>query len=84
MTRSAIDSNNKSRGSKNWRPVGVISMALIVIAYLAATTVSLVGELDSPKRIVILTVLWLLGLTALALLVRAWRHFSRASSVPDR
>jgi hypothetical protein len=46
----------------------------MIIAYLAITTYSLADQLDSMPHIVVFATLWILGLVALVLLVRSWRH----------
>lgn len=74
MSSADAHSTDRSRGSITTRRIGIMVLALMVAAYLAAITGFLVDQLDSARRITLFTILWLLGLSALALLARAWRH----------
>jgi hypothetical protein len=46
----------------------------MIIAYLAIITYSLSDQLDSARHVFLFAVLWCLGVVALLLLVRSWRH----------
>jgi hypothetical protein len=64
-------------GSPRARRAGIISLATIVAIYLAAISISWTDQLESRRHIALFVLLWLLGLTALALLARAWRQARR-------
>lgn len=68
-----------NRSSGTLRRIRIAALGLLVVIYLSLITVSYVGQLQSSKRIFILGFLWLLGLVAIALLVRAWRHLTSSA-----
>jgi hypothetical protein len=49
-------------------------LAAFIVVYLILITASWADELASPRRFSVLLALWCLGLLALFLLVRAYRH----------
>lgn len=65
---------DRHQNASTARRVGIVVLGLLVTTYLAAITVSFGSQLDSWRRISIFTALWLIGLGAFMLLVRAWRH----------
>lgn len=69
-----LSNTSKPDGSRAMCRAGILVLGLLVTTYLAAVTFSLVDQLNSPRRVAIFFFLWLLGLVALVLLVRAWRH----------
>jgi len=56
------------------RRMGSGALAAIIIAYLAIITYSLYDRLNSTQHIVRFAILWCLGIVALVLLMRSWRH----------
>jgi multisubunit Na+/H+ antiporter MnhG subunit len=46
----------------------------MIIAYLAIIAYFLSDELDSTRHVVAFATLWILGVVALVLLARSWRH----------
>jgi len=54
--------------------MGSGALAAIIIAYLAIITYSLHDRLNSTQHIVRFAILWCLGIVALVLLMRSWRH----------
>lgn len=49
-------------------------LAAIIAIYLAIITYTMSGPLQTTRRVVLLVFFWLIGLIALALLVRGWRR----------
>lgn len=74
MNSDAATTTRRFRGSPRIRRVGAIILGALVAAYLVLITDSWVDQLVSPRRIGLLIALWVLGLTALVLLTRAYRH----------
>jgi hypothetical protein len=54
--------------------LGASALAAIIVVYLILITASWADELASLRRLSLLLALWGLGLLALVLLVRAYRH----------
>jgi hypothetical protein len=62
-----------------WMPArraGVIVLALSVLIYLALITPEVLHS-PSRRRQIVLIVAWCLGISAIFMLVRLWRHISR-------
>jgi hypothetical protein len=51
-----------------------MALAAFVVVYLILITASWADELASPRRLGVLVALWCIGLIALILLIRAYRH----------
>jgi hypothetical protein len=62
------------RGSKRLRRLGAGALAAFIVVYLILITASWADQLASPRRLGMLLALWGLGLIALVLLVRVYRH----------
>ena len=71
--RGVAAMNQSFRVSPRSRRIGVIALALIVVAYLVGITYWRFPELGLGKQLVVMTGLWGVGVLALVLLVRAWR-----------
>jgi hypothetical protein len=61
------------RGSPLARRISSVILAAFIAVYLLMITSALSDRLRSPKGVIELIVLWLLGLIALGMLSRAWR-----------
>lgn len=66
--------NDRFRGSQTARRIGVVVLALFVLGYLVGITYWRLTDLDFQKSLVLLSALWAIGIVALVLLARAWRH----------
>lgn len=62
------------RGSRTARRIGAVVLALFVLAYLAGITYWRLEDLSVHKSLLVLSTLWAIGIVALVLLARAWRH----------
>ena len=60
--------------SPRMRRIGSGVLAAMIIAYLAIIAYFLSDELDSTRHVVAFATLWILGVVALVLLARSWRH----------
>jgi hypothetical protein len=49
-------------------------LAAMVVIYLSIITFAFLHRLDSTRHLVGLAILWCLGIVALGLLLRSWRH----------
>jgi len=56
------------------RRLGSAVLAALIIAYLAIITYSFLDQFNSTTNVAILVILWGLGVLALVLLIRSWRH----------
>ena len=79
MNSDAPTTTSRFHGSPRMRRVGAIILGAFVAAYLVLITDSWADQLTTPRRIGLLVALWVLGLTALVLLARAYRHAGRDS-----
>ena len=66
--------NSGFRGSRTARRTGAVLLALFVLGYLIGITFWRFEELSSQRSVAVLGLLWSVGILALVLLVRAWRH----------
>jgi hypothetical protein len=64
------------------RRFGAAIFAVMIVVYLVGITYSYSGRLDSTRHVVQLAILWCLGILALILLVRLWRHAGMYDKFP--
>jgi hypothetical protein len=72
------------RSSPRARRIGIVLLGTIVAGYLWIVSIASADRLDSPKHVGIFIILWLLGLTALGLLVRGWREVRRTTTTSGK
>jgi len=66
--------NASFRGSRTARRLGAVILAMFVLGYLVGITYWRLEDLSFPRSLVVLSALWAVGILALVLLARAWRH----------
>jgi hypothetical protein len=62
------------RGSRTARRIGAVVLALFVLGYLVGITYWRLEDPSAQGSLAVLSALWTIGIVALVLLARAWRH----------
>lgn len=75
MTPSTTSRSPRLRNSMRLRTIAVSTLAVLILAYLIAITIAWADQLFVGQRLAIFAILWTLGILALLLLIRAYRHF---------
>jgi multisubunit Na+/H+ antiporter MnhG subunit len=78
MNRDVKSRLGSFRGSARAWHIGSSIFVAMIVLYLAVITYSLSDRLDSTKMIVALIFFWLIGIVALALILRAHRRATLA------
>jgi Na+/glutamate symporter len=68
------DMDTRFRGSQTARRIGAVVLALLILGYLVGITYWRLEDLRLQRSLAVLIALSALGILALALLARAWRH----------
>jgi uncharacterized membrane protein YhaH (DUF805 family) len=66
--------NTRFRGSRTARGIATVVLGLFVLGYLVGITYWRLEDLSVRGSLALLSALWAIGIVALVLLARAWRH----------
>ena len=66
--------NTRFRGSRTARGIAAVVLGLFVLGYLVGITYWRLEDLSIQGSLAMLSALWAIGIVALVLLARAWRH----------